>query len=284
MEPAKSLFVQSLQRLQNGGNALVLGNGNQKLHFPWEFPYFTRYWELGELNDEGSKNNNQKLQIVMRFNNRQPFLCRKRFGDGEVLLAAAPLHEDIAWSSNFPDLLNYPIFIQELVYSILKDRSELHTHKPGEPIRFQPINPDQTPIFPITITTPNGESLAETGTQWPFEYKNTWKTGVYELNHNKDHLSYELVEEQRTELDLTPLTNEDLSLLHQFFPNLQTISTLPSTDSQLRNSLSRIEMKKYLITILLILAMVEMAVSISQRSPNGPFRSDPFQNRADLKN
>ena len=171
--------------------------------------YFPRYWKLEP----------EPSAILGRLTNDEPFLVEKAVARGRAILAAVPF--DNTWRTNLTRLPDFVRLAHELVY-YLSGSIGASNLAPGEPIVYRP--PNDEPPGSVTVSRPDGISVAIPMKAWSAIFEGTRDPGAYILTTASGRTQYFAVQADPREADLTPSDGADREKLNHFLGVVESVS------------------------------------------------------------
>ncbi|MFT5412663.1 MAG: hypothetical protein ACI9NC_005413 [Verrucomicrobiales bacterium] len=176
---------------------------------------FDNWFKLGISEKSASKvppSLKKELQVIARFDTGEPFLVERSFGEGRVILSAAPANAD--WS-NFPTQPVYLPVMQRLV-TYLAASVEPPRNVSAES-RLVAFLPESMAGKNVTVTKPaGGEEAVEVkleGARGVVEYADTSAPGIYKMVDADGGTQYFAVNLDRRESDIRTLDDDQIKSL-----------------------------------------------------------------------
>jgi hypothetical protein len=171
---------------------------------------FPRWWNVAEPSQSSG------AVVIVRFDNKQPFLIERAFGKGDVILCTVPLDE--SWNTNLHrGVTGTTPLMHELLYHLMGARSIEYNLVPGRPIVFQPVD-DESPGT-ATLQPPRGKPKYLEVDRWPLVYDATGEPGVYRLTTPAGKIVYYVVQPDTHDGDdLTSCTDQDRETVSSILP------------------------------------------------------------------
>jgi hypothetical protein len=192
-----------------------------------------------------------------------PWLVTRRFGDGQVAVLATPL--DSEWST-LPSKNDFVPFLHELLFS-MTSRGQGRSVESGTPLAFQ--LPRGVTAEMIRFRLPDGTEVAsEPGgdeTRPLARLKSAQLPGVYQAiraNRPQDPPEYFVVEFDRSESNLAPLTDRDREMLVAK-ERLKFIREVSEWTAAVDDDSPRAEV--WWIALVAVLAMLVFEVAMTRR-------------------
>jgi hypothetical protein len=212
------------------------------------------------------------VRVLMRFDNGDPYLIERRFGQGVVLLFTSSA--DLRWS-NMPLKPVFLPLVHRITYWLAGRGSAARELVAGGTIR-QPV-PSRLATAELTLERPRGApetvrpALAgipgeHDGTKLPMlVYEETDAAGIYTVRGPDDAASgpvemHVCVNVDPRESDLTPLTPQALTSLFRAAP-LEYVAADEDVARVVRTSRHGREMWRYLAVAVCLLLMTESALA-----------------------
>ena len=176
---------------------------------------FSNWFRLGVSQDSAGKvppSLARDVQVIARFDSGEPYLVERPFGDGRVILAAAPA--DAGWS-NLPTQPIYLPVVQRLV-TYLASSVEPPRNVSAES-KLVAFLPESMAGKSVTITRPGGgEEMIEIkkeGTRGVAEFSDTSEPGIYKFVDPDGTRQYFAVNLDRRESDIRTLDADEMKAL-----------------------------------------------------------------------
>ncbi|MGI9242264.1 MAG: BatA domain-containing protein [Verrucomicrobiales bacterium] len=173
---------------------------------------FSNWFRLGISEASASKvpaSLKGELQVLARFDTGEPFLVERPFGQGKVILAAAPA--DASWS-NFPTQPIYLPVMQRLVTYLAAGVEPPRNVAAGS--KLVAFVPGSMAGQQLSMTKPGGgEELVEVrkeGARGILEYNDTAEPGIYTLADGGGAAQYFAVNLDRRESDVRVLDEDQM--------------------------------------------------------------------------
>ncbi|MSQ93381.1 MAG: VWA domain-containing protein [Gemmataceae bacterium] len=136
--------------------------------------------------------------------NGDPFLIEIPYKKGRVMLCTTPL--DRRWGSTLPNVAEFPVLVNELVYYLAGAKQTASTLRDGAPIRL----PDPgVGISRLTLHSPEAAAKIFDVKNWPWTYPNTGAVGLYQAREAKGRAWSFVVPPDLRESNLTRCTDLD---------------------------------------------------------------------------
>jgi len=291
--PASFQAIQSSEQNDLGRTQIV----SDSLELPWLTRFrrenkgnltnarFSKWWKLepavatAEIPvDEENPSETEEIEphdlppatSVARFDTSDPFLILRSFDRGNVAVMAVPLDAD--WG-NMPSKPDYVAYLHEIIFNLAQGKAQRNLNA-GEPVSF-PVPPELNPddyLFKGPDETEFEAEVVGDDSEISIRLSDTTLPGIYRFEqknpaeHNPQLAQIFVVNFDRTESDLTTLTDSDQLLLTQN-DRLKFIDTAEDAEQEMLADESKSEI--WHLFMLLILAILVFEVVMTRRLVQG---------------
>jgi hypothetical protein len=219
---------------------------------------FPRYWRI-ESGPGGSI-------VLGPLTTGDPFLVERPHGRGRVAMTAVPL--DHGWGTNLIGLPDFVRLAHELTYHLAQTRAAEANLTPGRPFAFRPRGDE--PPAPVTVRTPDGNSVVVPVRAWPAVFDRTRDPGAYRLTTADGAVADFVVRPDPRESDLTPTTAADQQRVAERLSGVEAVDSLDELrDRRGRGAVSRDVTGLVLFGVLVLLATEAWYTRWLARFPSG---------------
>jgi hypothetical protein len=190
-----------------------------------------------------------------RFTNGDAWIVTRRFGRGQVALLTSTLDAD--WTT-LPAKPDYVAFLHELIFQLASGRVARNVEV-GTPLLFPVTQVDD--VAQWVCINPDDEELpvVQAGDELRpmLRIDDTWLPGVYRLQREDERPEFFVVDFDRSESDLTPLTDERWAELTEE-DRLRRIETPAELFEAIKSDTARVELWHLLLLAFLVILVGEV--------------------------